>query len=526
MEKNVPIQTGTQMKEMRTIKIGDSNYKYSITKMKNEKGIIVSLFEVKPKKNISFIYKGFLNKLTKEIKFLRICENLEEMITSLKDIFNRGKITVEIKDKKYIMTIEVSLLGKITKYEIEIERHILISEKNELFLKLNDMDNKFARIEEEIYDLKNNMNYNLKKMVKEELNKNEIAKEILHDKEMKQTLFNEFEGILYKRNNNRNNKRKNEEEEIISKKINEYSIKQKYSIQVDGKSLNENINKLREEIDNYKNEINSIKNNIEYMGDKINNYLNKKTNKNNTFERFKFFGIKEEEVKNNMNKTMGNLVQREEYNNIFSKTKYSGIMCHNCGITPIIGIGYKCFKCPRNDQCQNCFQKNNNKTPKPKNDFYNVANVGYDYDIKEKDQGRFIQIVYMEEYLDISFEFTIINSGKLPFPGEGRTKFTVSNLIPDIIIETIDPLDSQIIYVNIPRNKMSLGERILKLNLNIDGKDYGNPINLIIIVKSLNVQRFLSEFNLEERNYNEQNLYDILKRNKFNFRKTFDELFD
>ena len=44
-----------------------------------------------------------------------MCDNIDEMIISLQDMFNKGNITVEKKDEKYIMKIEATSFGKKVK---------------------------------------------------------------------------------------------------------------------------------------------------------------------------------------------------------------------------------------------------------------------------------------------------------------------------------------------------------------------------------------------------------------------------
>ena len=184
------------IKETKTIKIEGTEYKYSINQIEKEDRISIKLFEAKPEKNITFIYKATTEQLIKDIKVLYVCENIEEMINSLQDIFFRGKLVVEKKEEKYFMKIEIETIGKLSIYKIQLEKHEPIDEKTEILLKIKEMENKFQEIKEEIDNLKiknerTNMLINedeknkLIKEIKNNLNLSEKIKEVLKDKNIK-----------------------------------------------------------------------------------------------------------------------------------------------------------------------------------------------------------------------------------------------------------------------------------------------------------------------------------------------------
>ncbi len=132
-----------QYKNIKKIIIENIEYIYSISKFENKDGISIILKELKPNKNIKFIYEALKDKLTNDIKQLLVCENIDEMINTLKDMIDTGNIIVEKRVDKYIMIIETCIFKKISKYEIELKKIEPIDEKNELLIKLNDIDNKF-----------------------------------------------------------------------------------------------------------------------------------------------------------------------------------------------------------------------------------------------------------------------------------------------------------------------------------------------------------------------------------------------
>ena len=106
-----------------TINIEGIEYIYTIKKNERENVIIIQLIEEKPYKNIIFLYKASQEKIVNDIKYMIKYENIEDIIISLQDIFNKGKISVKKKDEKYLMNIEITEFSKIFKYEIELEKN-------------------------------------------------------------------------------------------------------------------------------------------------------------------------------------------------------------------------------------------------------------------------------------------------------------------------------------------------------------------------------------------------------------------
>ena len=135
---------------MKTISIENVEYTYLITKLEKEDGISIKLSELNPNKNISFIYEASSDKIKNDIKKLYICENIEEIIFDLNNIFLKDKIIVEKREEKYYMIIETMINEKIKKYEIELMKKESIDKYTELLLKLNDINTKFMEIQEEI----------------------------------------------------------------------------------------------------------------------------------------------------------------------------------------------------------------------------------------------------------------------------------------------------------------------------------------------------------------------------------------
>ena len=93
------------------------------------------------------MFRASTEKIVKSIKALILCENIDEMIISLQDMFNKGNITVEKKDEKYIMKIEATSFGKKVKYEIELEKNEpVIDENTKILNKIKEIDENYKKI--------------------------------------------------------------------------------------------------------------------------------------------------------------------------------------------------------------------------------------------------------------------------------------------------------------------------------------------------------------------------------------------
>ena len=541
MEACEPIKAETPLFDEKTINIKGVDYKYSIKKIEKENGIIIRLSEVKPCKNITFTYEALRDKVIKDIKILYIYENIDEMINALNDIFNKGKITVEEKDKKYIMKIDVSLLDKLSEYQIELEKHDPNEKQPKILLKLKEMNDKYNELKEEINNIKkNNLIFNeeekkkLIKEIKEELDIKTYLKELLKDKDIINMLFKEFEARLFNKNMEKKEMKDNKDlNEIINKKIEESInkiINDKKLSKIDEKAINDNINKIKEDI-------NKSKNNIENHENKNNENINKNLNINNDINKFEDFEIvKKEKDYNNNKKSMMNI--RPKYNEInlsLVKGVHFGVKCDKCGMLPIIGYRYKCSVCKDYDLCQNCEEINSQTGEHPheliKLRFQEKQIKDYKYELLNKSSLIYNKMAYLEDERDIEFKFIIKNIGQLDFPSNKRSKIIIysymkKEIIKEIFIDGLKVGNKLNIIINIPRNKIKIGKIKFNLMLNIDGNDYGSPINLTLLVKSKKVEEFRKEYNLLEEEYDEEQLFGLLQKYKFHKEKTFASLFN
>ena len=150
MSKATKIETSP----VKNISIDGIEYKYTINKMENKDGISIKLSEVKPDKNITFTYQASSKQIIKDIKPLCMCENLDEQIDLLKNIFIEEKIEVEKKEDKYFMNIEKTISKMKKNYVIELEKHEPVDKMTEISLKLEEMEKKYKDIKDEINKLK------------------------------------------------------------------------------------------------------------------------------------------------------------------------------------------------------------------------------------------------------------------------------------------------------------------------------------------------------------------------------------
>ena len=306
----------------------------------------------------------------------------------------------------------------------------------------------------------------------------------------------------------------------------------------------------------------------------------------NYVKKFEDFEKKrEEDYNNSMSKIMLSNVQKEgEINVSFVKTTHHGIKCNKCGIEPIVGYRYKCPICKNYNLCQNCELKNA-ETGEHQHDFIKMRNeekqpkkqekkskekekdkdkekkiikndekkqqkkeekkeeklppkiprekIEYKFELLDKNPENYSKTVFIEdqEEKEIKFEIDIKNSSIIDFPGNGKTKLISDKVKTNIMIQDrfIDELkagESQKIILNIPKQKLNLGKNEINLYLNIDGKNCGNQITLIIFYKSKKVQQFRTEFSLSEKEYDEQRLYSALQKNQYDNSKAFASLFD
>ncbi len=156
-------------------------------------------------------------------------------------------------------------------------------------------------------------------------------------------------------------------------------------------------------------------------------------------------------------------------------------------------------------------------------------NIEYKYELLDKNPERYTQTVYIEDENDIKFEFGIVNTCGVDFPENGKTKFIKENSKekhPEYIIDNLKAGKKANVIISIPKKNLKFGVKKLNLILNVDGKNCGEPITLTIIIKSRKVEEFRKEFNLDEKEYDENKLLSALQKHKFIKENAFASLFD
>ena len=256
LSENAP--SGPIFPENQGILIGDVKYSYSITKSEsNEESLIIKLIDPSQKSNIYFTYEAPMEQLIKEIKFLSLCESLDEMIESLQDVFSQGNVFVEEKDGVYNMEFKVSLIKKkciiqLTKNEIEQPKE-----------PENEIESKINKLEKNYKDLYNK--YEELKIIKKNEVK-EIVKEVIFDDDIALKFFEKMKPMILSIINDNN---KNEDEDENDNENIENNIMNKVKEELNNKEnkINNQINILQQQLNDNINDINNIKSNIN------NNYI-------------------------------------------------------------------------------------------------------------------------------------------------------------------------------------------------------------------------------------------------------------
>ena len=269
MEKLANEQGLSLNDKKNTISINGSEYLYSILKLDKEEGIKIKLFESTPKTNIYYEYEASTSELTKNIKILLLCENLDEMISILKSAFNEGKAKFIEKEEKYYIELTFEAIGKSKTSLIQFIKYEPKDPMTEINDKIKAIENECQNLSKEIEKLKN--------MKDNDEDLKEKIKLVLQEKDIKMMLFEEFEKIICSKFNLDNNKKedKNEELENNLSKV-ENSLKDlmnvKLNEKVSGKEFDEKIKNIEEQLNKKSNDLDNIKNNLENLK---NNYVDK-----------------------------------------------------------------------------------------------------------------------------------------------------------------------------------------------------------------------------------------------------------
>ena len=156
--------------------------------------------------------------------------------------------------------------------------------------------------------------------------------------------------------------------------------------------------------------------------------------------------------------------------------------------------------------------------------------INYKFEILEKNPKIFNQVFYKENE-KVKFEFTIINKSTEAFPGNGETRLITDKLnsniyLKDIILNQIKPGEKEKIIVYVNLYNINTKKNKINLVLTIEGKINGNPITLTLIKSIKEVIEFRQEFNLNEKDFDDEKLFFSLQKHKFNKENAFASLFN
>ena len=302
-----------QTSEEIGVYINGINYSYLVSKSEKDKEkLIIKLYDESNKINIYYTYSGDINKLKRDINFLDSFDKLDDIISCLNDIFNKGNAQVEDNHGKYYLKLNYIKLGMTKSSIIPLIRDNNKNEEN------NEFEDRINKIENNYKDLFNK--YKEKKKKKDEDIK-KIVKETLFDDDIQKKLFKKMENMfLSKYNLNNIHEKQNQNDNIdnnIINKINEvvYNKEDKINKQIDiiQKQLNENIN--------YLNELKSNNNNYIIIQVKIDEKdLNKDIRLFNQVRTYKYFCNFE---KDDIEVIIDNQIVNIKYKNKYGDFKYN-----------------------------------------------------------------------------------------------------------------------------------------------------------------------------------------------------------
>jgi len=252
-----------------TILINDSEFSYSISKLEKDEGIKIKLFESNPRTNIYYEYEASTSQLTSSIKTLLICEDLDEMITTLKMAFDEGRAKFLQEHDKSFIELCFEAMGKSKVYKIEFTKFEPKDPLTELNDKITTMQNEYKNLSKEIEELK--------KIKNNDVDLKEKIKEVFQDKDMKMKLYEEFEQIMCSKFNLTKEKKEDKKGETYNSSNIENTVKEIIKNEF-GEKVNNIENKLNERI----NDLNQIKSSLDYVG----NDFKSKSNYNSEIDKY------------------------------------------------------------------------------------------------------------------------------------------------------------------------------------------------------------------------------------------------
>ena len=186
------------------IYINGINYSYLVSKSEKDKEkLIIKLYDETNKVNIYYTYSGDISKLKRDIKFLDSCENLDDIIVCLNDIFNKGNSQVEKIEGKYYLKLSYNNQGINKSSTIQLIKHDNKNdEHNEIEDRINKIENNYKELYNKYEELKIKKENDIRKIVKETIFNNDIQKKLFEN--MENMLLSKYNLNNIPKNNNQN----------------------------------------------------------------------------------------------------------------------------------------------------------------------------------------------------------------------------------------------------------------------------------------------------------------------------------
>ena len=418
--------------------------------------------------------------------------NKKNILKSIKKVFD------EYQNEKKNKHNKENYVENIRKEEEDMKSHIIENSK----IRLSKLKNNNNNINNTKEITENNRLKNTKKSIIDELQnlKNEktkiekehktIIKKIHDDKEKARLEKQKNEEERIKRELELQKKREKEEEEKLKRQKEEKEkreLEEKFKRDVEEKLKRENDKKIEEQ--KKKEEIE--KNN------------NKKRKKNKETDTFHLLGVSDDEAEVNDDE-LGNMNINDELNN------------------------------KKDDE-----PKESNKLPK-------LEKIDKE-EIKMRDSGRVklydyeclnlmsLQQVIYEGTESVEFELLLKNNGFSDWP-PNQTKLIFDSKSQlkgkSVMLKSLGKNEQQKCIVKInDLEKLKEGEYDAFVSFNVNGVNYGNLLKLKVVIKKKEIdpieehkeeiENFRKEFNLDENEFSDKKLYDVLVENNFEPEKAF-----
>ena len=428
--------------------------------------------------------------------------NKKNILKSIKKIFD------EYQNEKKNKHNKENYVENIIKEEEDMKSHIIENSK----IRLSKLKNNNNNINNTKEIAENNRLKNTKKSIIDELQnlKNEktkiekehktIIKKIHDDKEKARLEKQKNEEERIKRELELQKKREKEEEEKLKRQKEE---EEKLKRQKEEKEKRELEEKLKRDVEEKLKRENDKKIEEQKKKEEIEKNNNKKRKKNKETDTFHLLGVSDDEAEVNDDE-LGNMNINDELNN------------------------------KKDDE-----PKESNKLPK-------LEKIDKE-EIKMRDSGRVklydyeclnlmsLQQVIYEGTESVEFELLLKNNRFSDWP-PNQTKLIFDSKSQlkgkSVMLKSLGKNEQQKCIVKINNlEKLKEGEYDAFVSFNVNGVNYGNLLKLKVVIKKKEIdpieehkeeiENFRKEFNLDENEFSDKKLYDVLVENNFEPEKAF-----